>query len=716
MPGFTVYGAGRRSSKAELERTFPGDLAVVRLRSDGELACEEWLSVQSRESAKTADAGALVLREDGGGRSLLTVTISSIDEEYIRIAPRSDSLRIMKSMSGAALVINGALAGMLMAVDSTGVGEVLQLDDIVRLTEPFFGGEPPKQGAGGTTEINALQSIVSRAVSARNGSNQGQASAVRALLDRGQDFTNADWRGLSLREADLRRGNFSGARLHLADLNGVTAGGAVLSRAGLRFASLDSARLEKAKFDSVYAPFATMRKVQLSGADLSWSNLFAADLRGADLRGANLRGAVMHLADLRGAMLDGADLSSAQLIGALLDSVSLLETRFDNTNVAGATATEFRLSRQQMSGVCRHAGWDVDDVGSWHFRVTARSQDVALRQQVSPIIETNGQITGLRNPSLPMCSSRLGLVDYGLYYFPLTLLTELDQEVVDNLRAEEKVRTRVRRVLDEPRSVLLPRVTILGDSVEYRGWIAAIQRRSQSKQPLNRPVLGSVVLYSWLRDSPAVHDSAVDWAQFAQDHFNDERGYRRPTASAVASQLSADFFFPDGARWVDIADDGTRLFRDWISGAARIPARVAVLSARFYGNGAKGAMVDQVLEQPDGVLNARVSTEIMSDLPVPGMFDQGRLTELSAQTEAIGVRSTLLDWGAPLREYSISIPQSVAAVGEMMILVELKILGMRRGLSKPRGQTLILDVVPMRATLSKNGSSLWTGPVRRLGS
>ena len=78
----------------------------------------------------------------------------------------------------------------------------------------------------------------------------------------------------------------------------------------------------KANFSGVDLSFADLRRVNLSGVDLSGANLSGADLRCADLSGANLSFADLRRvnlsgADLRGANLSGVDLSGVDLRGAV---------------------------------------------------------------------------------------------------------------------------------------------------------------------------------------------------------------------------------------------------------------------------------------------------------------------------------------------------------------------------------------------------------------
>ena len=113
--------------------------------------------------------------------------------------------------------------------------------------------------------------------------------------------------GLTLNEANLRRGNLRRAKLQGADLIRAKLQGANLSWAQLQGADLIRAQLQGAQ----------LFLAQLQGANLSWAQLQGADLSVAKLQGATLWEAQLQGADLRWARFDtGTSLTNATLRGA----------------------------------------------------------------------------------------------------------------------------------------------------------------------------------------------------------------------------------------------------------------------------------------------------------------------------------------------------------------------------------------------------------------
>ncbi len=77
------------------------------------------------------------MREADGSQTLMPVTFRGIDDEMIFVRPTRPDDQISKSMSGGSLLVNGVVVGMLLSVDG-GVGQVYQMDDIMRVSAEFF--------------------------------------------------------------------------------------------------------------------------------------------------------------------------------------------------------------------------------------------------------------------------------------------------------------------------------------------------------------------------------------------------------------------------------------------------------------------------------------------------------------------------------------------------------------------------------------------------
>ncbi len=199
------------------------------------------------------------------------------------------------------------------------------------------------------------------------------------------DFSEADLRYTSIRNADLRQANFSDARLGGTNFSATVLMGADFTGAELDHTSFRTADLRQAKIlaDSRGADFTgatydlgtrwrdgpplgavgpegdargtnldgmiferldlyrmVFRDASLVGASLEGCSLQYADLQGADLRNANLMDA-----DLREAELGHADLRDA-----LLSQARLLTARLDNADARGASLFGTDLSGASMDG------------------------------------------------------------------------------------------------------------------------------------------------------------------------------------------------------------------------------------------------------------------------------------------------------------------------------------------------------------------------------
>ena len=146
-PAHVVQGAtgplrvtGERSvhTSAQPERAFAGDIAVLRIETPGALTCPDWPPVTGLDALLGGrDVGTLSVREADGSRTLMAVNFTGIDEELIFVRPARASDQITKTMSGSALLVDGRIVGMLLSVDD-GVGQVYQLDDVMRVSAEFF--------------------------------------------------------------------------------------------------------------------------------------------------------------------------------------------------------------------------------------------------------------------------------------------------------------------------------------------------------------------------------------------------------------------------------------------------------------------------------------------------------------------------------------------------------------------------------------------------
>ena len=128
----TVHGA------AELLRVVPGDIAILRVMERGTLPCPEWNGAADVSALlRKASGGHLSVKEADGTSTIVPVTFRTVDTDTVEIRPSARGDEIRQGMSGASLIVNGALAGLLLTTNN-GVGTVTRIDNILRLTESFF--------------------------------------------------------------------------------------------------------------------------------------------------------------------------------------------------------------------------------------------------------------------------------------------------------------------------------------------------------------------------------------------------------------------------------------------------------------------------------------------------------------------------------------------------------------------------------------------------
>lgn len=136
----TVTITGERGAKgaAEVVRTVPGDLAILRVTERGGLPCAEWtFDGKVATLLRGTDSGHFELREATGGSTLVPVTFDTVDADRIDVRSSPGATPIEQGMSGASLIVKGGLAGMLLTTDGK-TGAVSPIDNVVNLTRFFF--------------------------------------------------------------------------------------------------------------------------------------------------------------------------------------------------------------------------------------------------------------------------------------------------------------------------------------------------------------------------------------------------------------------------------------------------------------------------------------------------------------------------------------------------------------------------------------------------
>ena len=134
----------------------------------------------------------------------------------------------------------------------------------------------------------------------------------------------------------------------------VLAVGVFIGQALTSFTAVD--RLRAAALSYSATPGANLHAASLRSLFLPDAWLRGVDLDAADLRDANLRGADLQRASLVGVRLAGTDLSGADLAGSTIVADKLWDTRFEDTDLRGATVWVNPLG---ASFVGAHFDWNT---------------------------------------------------------------------------------------------------------------------------------------------------------------------------------------------------------------------------------------------------------------------------------------------------------------------------------------------------------------------
>lgn len=651
-----VVGPQATRSAAELVRSFPQDLAILRVKDARSLVCEEWAPLDNFDAMlKTQAGGFLVATEQNGSRTRVPVTFTAHDEERVFVRPSNASEQIAQTMSGSLLLVNGAPAGVLLQrSNDEGVGEVYQIDDIMRLTEPFF-AVARASTAEPAMDVAVATALLDRAVETRDGSQQEQNKAVAALLARGYDFANSNWSGLSLRGAVLTKGKFANLVMHVGNLTDADLRGATLQKAGLRFATMDRAQLGGAFLGEVYAPFVTAQEADLTGADLTGANFVAGDFRKANFKDAKLHGASLAFADLRGAKFDGADLTGAYLTGALLDGATFSGATLKDTDLQGASGTWDGLTAAQRAGACRHGILSRGDSGIV-FEVDLMERWPSDRYdtgyQFEQLRTEQGWLKSFADRSLPLCRSPNDAAAAYRADYPSRVGLHVERSYIQKAGRRSAVVDRVNRHVKLLAAELNEARVLKGDGREVTAWEAEMRKKVSEVKVLTDAVLGQQDLHDVLLAAAGVQRDASEWARLAQQQFMREWQARKNDRTDAAAAIWPPFFPAAAPTYRDLPASTPELFRDWtLARAKALPKEV-------------------VLELQPGSAGPRIE--------LGTVLQPGRMSRLAAVVEATGVPqdrlafagNVILAFAEPLRQYALSPP---AAAGARISKIELRL-------------------------------------------
>jgi len=228
----------------------------------------------------------------------------------------------------------------------------------------------------------------------------------------------AQWPGVRLANADLRRADLRHAGLAAADLSHANPNAARLASASLRVAWLRGSKAEEsdlagADLSHVHADEACFAAANLAGANLSGASLRRAVFQDADISNAIFRGADLTKADLRHARVDGADFSGANLSGADLAGLPLRQATLSGTCFRGANLLGCDLEEISSAGSDFGGATLTDTLLTGSVLPAANFRKADLRNcGLADIDWEDADLRGadLRGATFRMGSTRSGLV------------------------------------------------------------------------------------------------------------------------------------------------------------------------------------------------------------------------------------------------------------------------------------------------------------------
>jgi hypothetical protein len=139
----TVIGEGSERARAELLKTYIGDLAVLRFPEEHNLYCNKWQLDENFSSIIENIFEAFVeLREEDGSATKVAVAITGLDVQYIFIRPNDYREKFYQGMSGSSLFVNyqgkKVFLGMLQSIADDENGLVIRADELDKILGSFF--------------------------------------------------------------------------------------------------------------------------------------------------------------------------------------------------------------------------------------------------------------------------------------------------------------------------------------------------------------------------------------------------------------------------------------------------------------------------------------------------------------------------------------------------------------------------------------------------
>jgi len=144
-----IFGESGVNSRANLKKSFLGDLAILEFSGTNNQNCTKWQIDKNYSTViNNSLKGYLELRETDGSATKHSVKISNVDLQYIYIQFEDSSEDFYQGMSGSSLFVSSqgkkVFLGMLQSIEKdeiTGkmsIGKVIRADEIDKLLSGFF--------------------------------------------------------------------------------------------------------------------------------------------------------------------------------------------------------------------------------------------------------------------------------------------------------------------------------------------------------------------------------------------------------------------------------------------------------------------------------------------------------------------------------------------------------------------------------------------------
>ncbi|MGB3176434.1 MAG: pentapeptide repeat-containing protein [Albidovulum sp.] len=572
--GFLATVLGLSSDIGTPWQDFLGGLALVTAVAAVAFLALRWLFIKSAESpgwtgrvhrsatviGLNALVGAIVLgglylarQEFGGPNGLTAHYVPAIADFQNRMDDRFDRV------DAALAVLTGTTEATRETVD--GLSETVEetRDTVVEMNQ--------------TMEFSTALAIVDRVKEAKDGSNQGQARALAALVADGFDFVGTNFSGVSFRGAVLDQANFSEAVFHFADFRGASFQGAKLVKTGIRLALADGeTNFVGADLSHSYGPLFEAPGADFSNARLVGTTFLAANLNGADFSGADLSGASLAFADLRGANLSGANLTGAHFVGTLLTGADLTGAVFGQTNMLAAVLDPALLTDTQRQGACRHQASTRNGVGTLKIVERWKSDRYGTGYEYDDLVAYDNwfRVPGSDDLSLPVCTSDAASAAGFDATYPFDESFRLERDYLEHAGRKKKARDRFSAFRGRLEEGQQTGVIFGGKGAYLKLWVELMTRNAVDTAPVGPPYPDFDFLVPFLMHHGVLESSAVNWDFALTRRLLLERDLQRDGATEAAPGMYWKDFFPKQVTLGDMPKSAMGLYQEWTVGRAKL--------------------------------------------------------------------------------------------------------------------------------------------------